>query len=100
MVNAFSQSEDIFQGSWHIDDLGHIDLCVVLEKSILLSNMKAPQPHQNMLILIDGFGDTSFVYSRDLPPDFLEARRPLTLAGGKHIFCCDEVSGKTFGKKF
>ena len=25
---------------------------------------------------IDGFRDTSFVYSRDLLPDFLEARRP------------------------
>ena len=26
--------------------------------------------------IIDGFRDTSFVYSRDLPPDFLEARTP------------------------
>ena len=25
---------------------------------------------------IDSFRDTSFVYSRDLPPDFLEARTP------------------------
>ena len=43
----------------------------------------------------DGFRDTSFVYSRDLPPDF----HNISCWGGKQIFCCDKISGRPFGKK-
>ena len=63
--------------------------------------------HRNCLFsrrdfTIDSFPDTSFVYSRDLPPGFWRQKdhNIQTLAGGKQIFCFDEVSGRTFENRF
>ena len=52
-------------------------LCVKLHMFCIFSKGISPQLVLHIFAyktIIDGFRDTSFVYSRDLPPDFLEAR--------------------------